>query len=44
MNGWLRLCLTTLGSGSTVAVMSPMLTGLPVLLILRRDSCEGTAV
>lgn len=43
-DGWLWLCLTTLGSASTVAVMSPTLTGLPVLLILRRDICKGTAV
>ena len=32
---------TTSGSSSTVVVMSPMLTGLPLLLILSKDNCNG---
>ena len=31
---------TTFGSSSTVAVMSPMLIGLPLLFILSNDNCK----
>ena len=35
---------TTSGSSSTVVVMSPMLTGLPLLLILSNDNCDAPSL